>query len=87
MPSSENGILYRVYTKQKSSSSSFCYFDDNQGLAWINLESDVYTYSTNSEFEFKNWSSISRIHSVKDHTSCLMNINSITIPVYTAEKV
>ena len=25
--------LYRVYTKQKSSSSSFCYFDDDQGLA------------------------------------------------------
>ena len=26
-------VLYRVYTKQKSSSSSFCYFDDDQGLA------------------------------------------------------
>ena len=24
--------IYRVYTKQKSSSSSFCYFDDDQGL-------------------------------------------------------
>ena len=26
-------VFYRVYTKQKSSSSSFCYFDDDQRLA------------------------------------------------------
>ena len=26
-------VLYRVYTEQKSSSSLFCYFDDDRGLA------------------------------------------------------
>ena len=63
-------ICYRVYTKQKSSSSSFCYFDDDEGLAYIqvNSESAVYTYSTNSEFKFKNWSSISGMYAVKDCT-------------------
>ena len=53
----------------------------------MNLKSAVYTYSTNSEFELKNWLSISRMYTVKDRTSRLMNMNSITTPVYTAEKV
>ena len=53
----------------------------------MNSESAVYTYSTNSEFEFKNWSSISWMYIVKDRMSRLMNMNLITTPVYTAEKV
>ena len=53
----------------------------------INSESAVYTYSTNSEFEFKNWSSISQMYTVKDCTSRLMNMNLTTTPVYNAEKV
>ena len=43
-------------------------------------------YSVNSEFQFKNWSLIFRMYTVKDFKLHLMFKNSITTPVYTAEK-